>query len=204
MAPEYATRGHLTEKADVYSFGIVALEIVSGRSNVFSRTKEDKIYLLDWVTFRLLQSLVSHCFILNLSPTKYMLFQLLFNQALVLKEQGNLMELVDTDLGSNFDKEQVMVMINVALLCANASPTNRPSMSSVLSMLECGVDVPDLVPDSSVSDIDETKSEAMRRYYQFSIEKTASTIPSKSSIYGPPTGSSTSGVDLYPFSVDSD
>ncbi|KAH9723430.1 putative leucine-rich repeat receptor-like serine/threonine-protein kinase [Citrus sinensis] len=169
MAPEYATRGHLTEKADVYSFGIVALEIVSGRSNVFSRTKEDKIYLLDW--------------------------------ALVLKEQGNLMELVDTDLGSNFDKEQVMVMINVALLCANASPTNRPSMSSVLSMLECGVDVPDLAPDSNVSDIDETKSEAMRRYYQFSIEKTASTIPSKSSIYGPPTGSSTSGVDLYPFNI---
>ncbi|KAH9706830.1 hypothetical protein KPL70_012366 [Citrus sinensis] len=151
MAPEYATRGHLTEKADVYSFGIVALEIVSGRSNVFSRTKEDKIYLLDWVTFRVLQSLVLHCLILNLSPTKYMLFQLLFNQALVLKEQGNLMELVDIDLGSNFDKEQLMVMINVALLCASASPTNRPSMSSVLSMLECGVDVPDLVPDSSIS-----------------------------------------------------
>ncbi|KAH9779335.1 putative leucine-rich repeat receptor-like serine/threonine-protein kinase [Citrus sinensis] len=172
MAPEYATRGHLTEKADVYSFGIVALEIVSGRSNVFSRTKEDKIYLLDW--------------------------------ALVLKEQGNLMELVDTDLGSNFDKEQLMVMINVALLCASASPTNRPSMSSVLSMLECGVDVPDLVPDSSISDVDETKSEAMRRYYQFSIEKTASTIQSTSSIYGPPTRSSTSGADLYPFSVDSD
>ncbi|KAH9770833.1 hypothetical protein KPL71_012497 [Citrus sinensis] len=166
MAPEYATRGHLTEKADVYSFEIVALEI------------EDKIYLLDWVTFRLLQSLVLHCLILNLSPTKYMLFQLLFNQALVLKEQGNLMELVDTDLGSNFDKEQLMVMINVALLCASASPTNRPSMSSVLSMLECGVDVPDLVPDSR--DI------------------------STSSIYGPPTRSSTSGADLYPCSVDSD
>lgn len=33
MAPEYATRGHLTDKADVYSFGIVALEIVSGKSN---------------------------------------------------------------------------------------------------------------------------------------------------------------------------
>ena len=114
------------------------------------------------------------------------------------------MELVDTDLGSNFDKEQVMVMINVALLCASASPTNRPSMSSVLSMLECGVDVPDLVPDSSISEVDETKSEAMRRYYQFSIEKTASTIQSTSSIYGPPTHSSTFGADLYPFSVDSD
>uniref|UniRef100_A0A6N2LKH1 non-specific serine/threonine protein kinase n=1 Tax=Salix viminalis TaxID=40686 RepID=A0A6N2LKH1_SALVM len=33
MAPEYAMRGYLTDKADVYSFGIVALEIVSGKSN---------------------------------------------------------------------------------------------------------------------------------------------------------------------------
>ncbi|KAH9723425.1 putative leucine-rich repeat receptor-like serine/threonine-protein kinase [Citrus sinensis] len=169
MAPEYAMRGHLTEKADVYSFGIVALEIVSGRSNV---TKEDMFYLLDW--------------------------------ALVLKEQGKLMELVDTNPGSNFDKEQVMVMINVALLCANASPTIRPSMSSVLRMLECGVDVLDLVSDSSVSDIDETKAEAMRKYYQFCVENTASTTQSTSSIYGPPPGSSTAGVDLHPFSVDSD
>ncbi|GAY32666.1 hypothetical protein CUMW_274110 [Citrus unshiu] len=169
MAPEYAMRGHLTEKADVYSFGIVALEIVSGRSNV---TKEDMFYLLDW--------------------------------ALVLKEQGKLMELVDTNLGSNFDKEQVMVMINVALLCANASPTIRPSMSSVLRMLECGVDVLDLVSDSSVSEIDETKAETVRKYYQFCVENTESTTQSTSSIYGPPPGSSTAGVDLHPFSVDSD
>uniref|UniRef100_A0A251S427 non-specific serine/threonine protein kinase n=1 Tax=Helianthus annuus TaxID=4232 RepID=A0A251S427_HELAN len=32
MAPEYATRGYLTPKADVYGFGIVALKIVSGIS----------------------------------------------------------------------------------------------------------------------------------------------------------------------------
>lgn len=49
MAPEYAMRGHLTDKADVYSFGIVALEIVSGRSNTSFRAKE-AFYLLDWVT----------------------------------------------------------------------------------------------------------------------------------------------------------
>lgn len=50
MAPEYATRGYLTEKADVYSFGIVALEIVSGRSNTIHRSKDKCLYLLDWVT----------------------------------------------------------------------------------------------------------------------------------------------------------
>ncbi|KAL5716600.1 hypothetical protein ACHQM5_018268 [Ranunculus cassubicifolius] len=48
MAPEYAMRGYLTEKADVYSFGIVALEIVSGKSNTNYRPKEEFVYLLDW------------------------------------------------------------------------------------------------------------------------------------------------------------
>ncbi|GLT52816.1 hypothetical protein SLA2020_261340 [Shorea laevis] len=33
MAPEYALWGYLTYKADVYSFGIVALEIVTGRAS---------------------------------------------------------------------------------------------------------------------------------------------------------------------------
>ncbi|KDO51475.1 hypothetical protein CISIN_1g0450921mg, partial [Citrus sinensis] len=40
-------------KAEVCSFGIVTLEIESGRSNVICRTKEDKFYLLDWVTLAL-------------------------------------------------------------------------------------------------------------------------------------------------------
>ncbi|KAG6397868.1 hypothetical protein SASPL_139318 [Salvia splendens] len=49
MAPEYAMRGYLTDTAHVYSFGIVVLEIVSGRSNSSIRPKEDSFYLLDWV-----------------------------------------------------------------------------------------------------------------------------------------------------------
>jgi len=42
-------RGHLTEKADVFGFGVVALEIVSGRTNSDESLEEDKIYLLEWV-----------------------------------------------------------------------------------------------------------------------------------------------------------
>lgn len=42
-------RGHLTEKADVFSFGVVALEMVSGRPNCDSSLEEEKIYLLEWV-----------------------------------------------------------------------------------------------------------------------------------------------------------
>lgn len=33
MAPEYLIRGQLTDKADVYSFGVLVLEIVCGRRN---------------------------------------------------------------------------------------------------------------------------------------------------------------------------
>ncbi|GKV50133.1 hypothetical protein SLEP1_g56845 [Rubroshorea leprosula] len=48
LAPEYAMRGHLTEKADVFSFGVVALEILSGRPNSDNSQDHDKIYLLEW------------------------------------------------------------------------------------------------------------------------------------------------------------
>ncbi|KAI6691654.1 hypothetical protein NL676_028482 [Syzygium grande] len=48
LAPEYAMRGHLTEKADVFAFGVVALEVVSGRPNKDLSLEEEKIYLLEW------------------------------------------------------------------------------------------------------------------------------------------------------------
>ncbi|KAK1276481.1 putative LRR receptor-like serine/threonine-protein kinase [Acorus gramineus] len=47
MAPEYATRGYLTDKADVYSFGIVALELVSGRRNSNHGSMEERFFLID-------------------------------------------------------------------------------------------------------------------------------------------------------------
>ncbi|XP_034698360.1 probable LRR receptor-like serine/threonine-protein kinase At1g56140 isoform X2 [Vitis riparia] len=48
LAPEYAMLGHLTEKADVFSFGVVALEILSGRPNTDKSLDAKKIYLLEW------------------------------------------------------------------------------------------------------------------------------------------------------------
>lgn len=41
MAPEYIVRGKLTEKADVYSFGVLVIEVVTGtRNNVFVQHSE--------------------------------------------------------------------------------------------------------------------------------------------------------------------
>ena len=33
MPPEYATRGHFSMKSDVFSYGVIVLEIVSGKRN---------------------------------------------------------------------------------------------------------------------------------------------------------------------------
>lgn len=51
MAPEYALRGYLTYKADIYSFGLVALEIVAGKSNMKYRPNENYVCLVEWVRF---------------------------------------------------------------------------------------------------------------------------------------------------------
>ncbi|KAK9057869.1 hypothetical protein SSX86_022708 [Deinandra increscens subsp. villosa] len=48
MAPEYALWGHLSDKADVYSFGVLALEIVSGKNNNKYIPNNESVCLLDW------------------------------------------------------------------------------------------------------------------------------------------------------------
>uniref|UniRef100_A0A0E0EIZ9 non-specific serine/threonine protein kinase n=1 Tax=Oryza meridionalis TaxID=40149 RepID=A0A0E0EIZ9_9ORYZ len=48
LAPEYAMKGHLTAKADVFAFGVVTLETIAGRSNTDNSLEESKIYLLKW------------------------------------------------------------------------------------------------------------------------------------------------------------
>ncbi|XVE63403.1 hypothetical protein DITRI_Ditri07aG0017700 [Diplodiscus trichospermus] len=47
LAPEYAIRGQLTRKADIYSFGVLLLEIVSGRCNTNRRLPLSYQYLLE-------------------------------------------------------------------------------------------------------------------------------------------------------------
>ncbi|XP_072998398.1 cysteine-rich receptor-like protein kinase 44 [Typha latifolia] len=48
MAPEYALNGYLSAKTDVFSFGMLILEIVSGRKNLDRRLGEEKIDLLHY------------------------------------------------------------------------------------------------------------------------------------------------------------
>ncbi|VVA40370.1 PREDICTED: probable LRR receptor [Prunus dulcis] len=102
LAPEYAMRGRLTEKADVFGFGVVALEILSGRPNSDDNLDPEKIYLLEW--------------------------------AWTLHENDQSLGLVDPRL-TEFDENDATRLIKAALLCTQASPMMRPSMSRVVAIL---------------------------------------------------------------------
>lgn len=53
MSPELALEGHLSAKADVFSFGILCLEVVSGRSNTdINLLGTEMVNLLSWVQFK--------------------------------------------------------------------------------------------------------------------------------------------------------
>ncbi|KAK4786610.1 hypothetical protein SAY86_010443 [Trapa natans] len=47
LAPEYAINGRLTLKADIYSFGVLVVEIISGRKNTNTRLPLGEQYLLE-------------------------------------------------------------------------------------------------------------------------------------------------------------
>ncbi|CAL5405981.1 unnamed protein product [Camellia sinensis] len=118
----------------------------------------------------------------------------LLELALDLKEKGNLMELVDPRLESNFNKEQVMVMLNVALLCTNATAAIRPTMSSVVSMLKGKVEV------QSFS-IDGIEPEKTDNRFQYSPEMSTSDRHSHGISTDRPWTDSTSASDLYPLNL---
>ncbi|KAI5570912.1 hypothetical protein POPTR_011G072566v4 [Populus trichocarpa] len=73
----------------------------------------------------------------------------LLDWACHLQQSGSFIELVDETLGSEVNIEEAETMVKVALLCTNASPTLRPTMSEVVSMLEGRMAVPDTRPELS-------------------------------------------------------
>ncbi|KAG2396087.1 Cold-responsive protein [Vigna angularis] len=106
LAPEYAIGGQLTKKADIYSFGVLILEIVSGRSSA-RRTNETNgegspKFLLEW--------------------------------AWQLYEEGKLLEFVDPEM-EEFPEEEVLRYMKVALFCTQSAAGRRPLMIQVVNML---------------------------------------------------------------------
>ncbi|KAL2527352.1 putative serine/threonine-protein kinase [Abeliophyllum distichum] len=50
-APEYARTHVLDEKSDIYSFGVLIMEIICGRTSIGSSVTEIEEYLVDWIKF---------------------------------------------------------------------------------------------------------------------------------------------------------
>lgn len=74
MAPEYLAHGQLTEKADVYSYGVLLLEIVTGRQNNRSNNSEYSDSLVTIVscthTHTILNNLI-HCLLTDHKKNSY-------------------------------------------------------------------------------------------------------------------------------------
>lgn len=101
MAPEYVVRGKLTEKADVYSFGVLVIEVICGkRNNAIAQN-----------SFSVLQKVWK------------------------LYGTGKLCEAVEPSVQGNFIKEEASRLLQIGLLCVQASAELRPSMSVVVKML---------------------------------------------------------------------
>lgn len=106
IAPEYLSTGKSSERTDVFGYGIMLLELVTGQRAIdFSRLEEeDDVLLLDHVK--------------------------------KLEREKRLDAIVDRNLNKNYNIQEVETMIQVALLCTQASPEDRPAMSEVVRMLE--------------------------------------------------------------------
>ncbi|PWZ38829.1 putative LRR receptor-like serine/threonine-protein kinase [Zea mays] len=126
LAPEYAMRGHMTEKVDVFAFGVVALEIVAGESNYQNALDEGTTYIFERHRCRPKQILEWYVLL-----TTFQVWE--------LYENGRPLEFVDPKL-TEYDAYEVLRVIRVALHCTQGSPHKRPSMSRVVAMLNGDAD----------------------------------------------------------------
>jgi hypothetical protein len=107
LAPEWISGRVVTVKVDVYSFGIVLLEMITG-SRCCDKTRTDTDFLA-WVYSEVRVGKVAH--------------------------------VVDKHV-KNYNEKQILVAIRCGLWCVQANEQIRPSMRTVVDMLEGKQDVP--------------------------------------------------------------
>ncbi|XP_052157897.1 cysteine-rich receptor-like protein kinase 44 isoform X1 [Oryza glaberrima] len=130
IAPEYASEGRYSLKTDVFSFGVVVLEIISGRKNFIMEKQGDTVG-------NLIRD-VSNCFnglLLANSICVGHLTNCNIFQAWHMWRDGRLHELVDPALCDEYESPVIMRCTQVALLCAQEDPAERLTMTDVTRVL---------------------------------------------------------------------
>ncbi|KAK6277361.1 hypothetical protein POUND7_017684 [Theobroma cacao] len=126
LAPEWLTNSAISEKTDVYSFGMVLLELVSGRKNCSSKSQSHSIDVTNSGGGNSSSS----------SVTGLVYFPLF---ALEMHEQGRYLDLADPRLEGRVTNKEVEKLVRVALCCVHEEPALRPGMATVVGMLEGGI-----------------------------------------------------------------
>ncbi|KAI8006240.1 putative LRR receptor-like serine/threonine-protein kinase [Camellia lanceoleosa] len=128
----------------------------------------------------------------------------LLDWALVLQQKRRLMELVDPKLGPDFDKEEAIKMIKIALLYTNPSPALRLAMSAVISMLEGHLDIQDLVMDPSIYGDEYMFKSLKDKYDELQLQSLNEAQSLVDSMVTTQIGSSSASTnDLYQINLDS-
>lgn len=119
-----------------------------------------------------------------------------------MQQNNNFEELLDPRLNLQVKKDEVERLVKVAILCTNGTPSLRPTMSEVVSMLEGQTPIPDVIPQASPYSED-LRFKAMRDFHQEQQTQSVSSVTQNSSIIQTDIGSySASNTDTFEINLD--